>query len=265
MAVVRTAMDSGGRVPLIGGMRFAADPLGVVYSRNLTPDPDTGIGRYSDPQIARMLRYSVRPNGKASIRLLMPYADMSDADLTAIISFLRVQAPVRHAVPENEFTLIGKVVKSVAPVFMPRETVSPPTWAPESLPTRQRGEYLARAVANCGGCHTRLNPVTLAPDAPEFSGGGEMEPAQAAGVDPAIWFRTPNLTPAHGSALSRFPDRATFVARFQRGGRKYEGSPMPWECFGRMNDADIGALYEFLRSLPAEVGPVGDAPFRKVS
>src|SRR4029079_25681 len=133
---------------------------------------------------------------------------------------------------------IGKVVKSFAPVFKPRENVSPRTWAPESLPTRQRGEYLARAIADCGACHTRYNPVTLAPNGPEFSGGQEMEPSKAAGADPAIWFKTPNLTPAPGGALSRFPDRATFVARFQRGGRKYEGSPMPWECFGRMNAAD---------------------------
>ena len=48
----------------------------------------------------------------------------------------------------------------------------------------------------------------------------------------------------------RFPDRETFVARFQKGGRKFDGSPMPWNCFSHMTADDIGALYEFLHSLP---------------
>jgi hypothetical protein len=83
------------------------------------------------------------------------------------------------------------------------------------------------------------------------------------GADPNTWFVTPNLTPAKGSALSKFPDRATFVARFQKGGREYEGSPMPWESFATMTEADLGALYEFLHSLPAVQGPTGDPRFRK--
>lgn len=262
---VRAATDAGQRVALTGGKRFAAPPLGVIYSRNITPDLETGIGRYTDGEIARLLRYSVRPDGKASIRLLMPYGDMSDADLTAVVSFLRAQAPITHVVPENDFTLIGKVVKSLAPAFKPRERVNPPALAPEERPTPQRGEYLARSVANCVGCHTPLDPVTLRATGPEFSGGSQMEPADAAGVDRTTWFRVPNLTPAHGSALSRFPDRATFIARFQRGGRTYDGSPMPWECFGRMNDTDAGALYEFFRTLAPQPGPTGEAAFRKES
>src|SRR4029450_867266 len=107
----REGADSSRYPPLSGGRAFAADPLGVIYSENLTPDPETGIGRYSDAQIARMLRWSVRPDGKASVQLLMPFANLSDGDLTAIISYLRAQPAVRNAVPANQFTLIGKVVK----------------------------------------------------------------------------------------------------------------------------------------------------------
>jgi mono/diheme cytochrome c family protein len=64
-----TAAEQHHRKPrLIGGRRFAAPPLGAIYSKNLTPDSETGIGRYTDPQLARMLRYSVRPDGHASVR-----------------------------------------------------------------------------------------------------------------------------------------------------------------------------------------------------
>jgi hypothetical protein len=65
-----------------------------------------------------------------------------------------------------------------------------------------------------------------------------------------VWFRTPNLTPAIDSAL-------------QRGGRHYDGSPMPWESFGRMNEEDLAALYEFLHSLAPQHGPTGDPQFKK--
>jgi mono/diheme cytochrome c family protein len=249
--------------PLVGGRRMAAPPLGALYTKNLTPDPETGIGRYTDPQIARMLRSSVRPNGRASVQLLMPFGDMSDADLTAIVSFLRSQPPVRNVVPENEFTLIGKVIKSVSPMFKPRTMVHPPSVAPEERPTRERGEYLARSVGNCGGCHTRHDPMTFANTGAEFAGGEEMEPALRPGADPNIWFRTPNLTPAIDGALHKFPDRETFIARFQHGGFHYEGSPMPWEPYSRMSADDLGALYEYFHSLAPQAGPTGSPAFRK--
>jgi mono/diheme cytochrome c family protein len=169
-------VDRSERPPLVGGRRMAAAPLGAVYAKNLTPDPETGIGRYTDAQIGRMLRWSVRPNGRASLQLLMPFGNMSDADLTAIVSFLRSQPPVRHAVPENEMTLIGKVVKSLSPVFKPRRAVHPPAEPPAEQPTRERGEYVARSVANCGGCHTKHDPLSFAVIGPEFAGGTEMEP-----------------------------------------------------------------------------------------
>jgi hypothetical protein len=96
---IERAAERGERPALSGGMKFAAAPLGALYSRNLTPDVETGIGRYSDGQIARMLRSSVRPDGRASVQLLMPFGDMSDADIVAILSFLRAQPAVSHRVP----------------------------------------------------------------------------------------------------------------------------------------------------------------------
>src|SRR5262245_32251292 len=58
---VERYIDTGERPPLTGGQRFAAPPLGAIYSKNITPDAETGIGRYSDAQVARMLRFAVRP------------------------------------------------------------------------------------------------------------------------------------------------------------------------------------------------------------
>jgi hypothetical protein len=71
------------------------------------------------------------------------------------------------------------------------------------------------------------------------------------------------LTPQEGSALVTFPDRETFIASFQRGGRQYAGSVMPWEAFARMSTEDLGAIYEFLHTLPPADGPAGDLVVRK--
>lgn len=251
-----------GPEPLSGGLRFALGPLGAIYAANLTPDGDTGIGRYSDGQIARMMRWAVKPDGHATIEPLMPFGNLSEDDLAAVISYLRAQAPVRNAVPTGEWTLMGKVVKSLAGVFKPRATINPPATSPAQAPTKERGEYLARYVSNCVGCHTPRDENTFVATGPEFSGGMKMEPAAMPGVDASVWFISPNLTPQAGSALLKFPDRETFVARFRNGGRHYAGSPMPWDQFARMTPEDVGALYEFLHTLSPQDGPTGEPTFK---
>ena len=255
-------LSEGVQVPLSGGLRLGLGPLGAVYSKNLTPDKETGIGRYSDAQIARMMRWSVRPDGRASLDPMMPFGDMGEDDLVAVISYLRAQPPVRNLVPPNEWTLMGKVVKSFVGIAKPRTSINPPQTAPQGV-TKERGEYLARYVADCAGCHTPRDPNTFVATGPDFSGGFEMEPAVLPGADPTVWFRTPNITPKAGSALMKFPDRDTFIARFQKGGRQHAGSPMPWEAFARMTTEDIAALYEYLHSLAPVDGPVGEPTFKK--
>jgi mono/diheme cytochrome c family protein len=158
---------------------------------------------------------------------------------------------------------MGKVVKSFVGVAKPRSAIDPPRTAPPPAATRERGEYLARYVTNCVGCHTSRNPNTFVATGPDFAGGFEMEPALLPGVDRTVWFRTPNMTPAAGSALTKFPDRDTFIARFQKGGRQHAGSPMPWEAFARMTTEDVAALYVYLHSLPPAEGPSGEPTFKK--
>lgn len=79
-------LDAGEELPLIGGYAFEL-PFGTMYSRNLTPDPETGIGRYSDGQLARMLRHNVRPDGRAAVPV-MEFQNMSDEDVAAVIAYL---------------------------------------------------------------------------------------------------------------------------------------------------------------------------------
>jgi mono/diheme cytochrome c family protein len=255
-------LSEGEQVPMSGGLKLGLGPLGAVYSRNLTPDTETGIGRYSDAQIARMMRWAVRPDGRATVEPMMPFGNMSDDDLVAIISYLRTQPAVRNEVPANEWTLMGKVVKSFVSIAKPRTSINPPQIAPVGM-TKERGEYLARYVADCVGCHTPRDPNTYVATGPDYSGGFEMEPLPLPDADLSVWFRTPNITPKKGSALMKFPDRDTFIARFQKGGRQHAGSPMPWEALARMTTDDIGAVYEYLHSLEPLDGPTGEPTFKR--
>ena len=89
-----TTLAAGTDLPLSGNHVFRL-PFGELYAPNLTPDAETGIGRRSDAELAQILRYGIRADGRAAFPL-MEYHDISDQDLTAVISFLRAQPAVRN-------------------------------------------------------------------------------------------------------------------------------------------------------------------------
>lgn len=223
----------GQDVPLSGGMLFDM-PIGKMYTRNITPDSTTGIGRFTDQEIARALRYGIGPEGRAFFDF-MPFHNTSDEDLTAIISYLRAQKPVKHEVPEHTFNTMGKIVKA----FLIKP-VGPDAEVPVSVKrdsTPEYGKYLAVAVANCSGCHTKRDLMTGAFTGELFAGGLEID-----------GFVTPNLTTDTSSRIYTW-SQDKFIQRF-REGKKIEKSPMPWNSFKRMSNEELVAIYKFLKTLP---------------
>jgi hypothetical protein len=93
-----TQLEAGEKVPLQVGRTFDT-PLGKIYPKNLTPDNETGIGRRTDDELARIMRYSVDASGHSIIPFFMPFTNMSDDDLSAILSYLRAQKPIRMRYP----------------------------------------------------------------------------------------------------------------------------------------------------------------------
>lgn len=94
---VDSVLRLGQEPVLSGGNKFDL-PFGTFYTRNLTPDSTTGIGRMTDGELARVLRYSVHKNGEAVLPF-MPFQNMTDEDLTAVISYLRSLKPVKIPFP----------------------------------------------------------------------------------------------------------------------------------------------------------------------
>jgi mono/diheme cytochrome c family protein len=233
--------------PMSGGMEFHL-PVGTFRVPNITTDAETGIGRLKDAEIARLIRYGVKPNGQAALPF-MPYANLSDDDLTAVISYLRTQKPVHNRVAEHEVNPLGRVVQAY--VLEPKGPSGTPRRSFPPAPTAEYGKYIARDIGNCVMCHTQVDMRTGAFAGPIFGGGAEHE----ATGNPRKKYVSPNLTPDPRWGWLEGWTEDAFVRRF-RGGRVHADSPMPWESFQGMTDDDLRALYRYFQTLPpAQTGP----------
>jgi mono/diheme cytochrome c family protein len=238
-------VEAGEIVPLSGGNIFAL-PIGNIHVPNITSDNTTGIGSFTDGELARTLRYGVKRNGQALMDF-MPFYDISDQDLTAIISYLRTEPAVNNPVPENEWNFMGKIVKAFGMLKPSGDGIVPPAPAPDS--TAEYGKYLAGSVANCRGCHTTRDLMTGGYIGIDYAGNMQFEVLnENAQTIPGKHLVSPNLTPDKETGRIAYWTQDAFIKRFQAG-RVIQGSPMPWGAFSRMNENDLKALYKFLHTL----------------
>jgi mono/diheme cytochrome c family protein len=235
----RARFRAGEETPLAGGGRFAL-PVGTWYPANLTPDPATGIGRWSDAQLARALRRSIGHDGRPLVA--MSFTRLADEDIVAVMSFLRAQQPVRNVVPPRRIGFVGRAL--FATIGKPALVPPAPHLAPRGDDVA-RGAYVANEIAGCDDCHTARSLTTGKSIGPAYAGGTKFPEKDAAGR-PIV---SPNLTGAGPGPIAAWSE-AQFVERF-RAGRLLPKSPMHWESFGRMSDADLRAVYRYLRTLPA--------------
>src|SRR6202021_3351742 len=179
-AVCHTAMNG----PINAGGRALDTPFGTVYSTNITPDPDTGIGAWSYPAFERAMRDGIHRDGR-HLYPAFPYphfAKATDADLPALYAYLMAQTPVRAegpttklAFPFNLRPLMGggNGLSNQAPAFEADATQSA-NW--------NRGAYLGEGLGHCGACHSPRNAFG-AEKATAYLAGGSAERWEA----PPLW------------------------------------------------------------------------------
>jgi mono/diheme cytochrome c family protein len=230
---------AGQEVPLSGGRRFELRSIGTIVAPNITNDASTGIGALSDDLLVRALRHGISGRGKV-LAPFMSFAGLSDDDLQAVISFLRIAPAVPNPVPPNDLTWLGSFGINV--LLDPQRTAASPPTQLTPAGSAEYGSYLANTVANCHGCHTLRSKLTGAFIGPPFSGGAAMN--EAGGV-----YTPPNLTPIAGGVVGMTTEQQ-FIDRFRGRARAASGSPMPWAAFARMTDTDLAAIYRYLRTLP---------------
>ena len=193
-----------------GGRRYDG-PFGTVYSANITPDEQTGIGAWSDEQIITAIRLGRRPNGERLIPV-HPYTvfnGMAAEDLRAVVAYLRTVPPVNR--PNRPKKITVPLFESVflptwLAAFAPKET--PPATAPASGVAR--GEYLVRAIGHCGECHTPRG-VTMATDNSRFLAGNPNGPENS---------KVPNITPDKDTGLTWSEEE---IADYLGSGNKPDG------------------------------------------
>lgn len=235
-------VDKGMKMLLIGGFEESIPGFGTFRAPNLTPDNETGIGKLTDAEIARSIRHMVSSDG----RILFPfmeYQEMSDEDLSAIISFLRSQEPVRNEIKPTEYGFLGKALIAFG-LFKAKgpENTPPVSVKPDS--TIAYGKYLAHDIGNCRSCHSKIDNSGKQIGA-DFAGGFLFVPNE---WSQGYAFVSANITPHKTTGVLTNWTEENFVARF-RTGRVYERTPMPWGCYSRMSEPDLKALFSYLQSL----------------
>jgi mono/diheme cytochrome c family protein len=249
-AVCHTA--PGGK-PFAGG-RGVPTPFGTVYATNITPDPGTGIGQWSEAAFRRAMRDGIGRDGQ-NLYPVLPYPHFTratDADIGAIYAFLMTRAPVRQAAPPNRlpFPLNNRVLLTgwnllfLKPGPLQPDTARDAAW--------NRGFYLVEAIGHCGACHSPHNPLG-AEESGEALAGGRAEDWYAPPLNSASPARRPWTVAALADYL-----RTGFDA-----GHGAAAGPMTavTDALGRVPGADVRAMATYIASLmPASAPPATATP-----
>lgn len=240
---------SGGR-PFAGGTPLKT-AFGTLYGTNITPDPQTGIGAWSQADFARALKQGVRKDG-AYLYPAMPYGNytkMSDGDIEALWAYLRSIPAVHAAVPKNTLPFPLSMRSTLA--VWQGLYFKPGAFEPNSRESSawNRGAYLVDALGHCDQCHT---PRTVAQ--------GLKTEHELTGAPIEGWY-APNISSDSLSSLKDW-SRTDLVKFFKTGvmpGNSKAVGPMQevvHDSLSRLTDADLNAMAEFLKSQPKPAAPL---------
>jgi mono/diheme cytochrome c family protein len=230
--------------PLAGGKRIDT-PFGGIFSPNLTPDRETGLGAWTDDEFYRALHEGVARNG-ARYYPAFPYPNFTKItrdDVLAIRAYLSTLTAVRNMAPPPQlrWPLNYRVVMRGWNLLF----FKPGTFEknPQKSAEWNRGAYLVEGAAHCGACHTPKN-MFGADKRGQSYGGGLVDG----------WF-APRLDGAMRSGLKSWSvEDITEYLQSGRNGKSNAGKPMAEvvvNSTSKMSDADVRAIAIYLKDLPA--------------
>jgi mono/diheme cytochrome c family protein len=232
-----------------GGLGFKL-PFGTLYSTNITPDKETGIGNYGDKEFLNAVQRGIRHDG-AHLYPAMPYTSytyITDADALAIKAYLFSLPPVRASAPANTLTFPFNQRWAMifwSEVFNPDSRFEPDT---SKSPEWNRGAYLAEALAHCGECHTPRNLAFALNNRKKF-----------AGAITAGW-RAYNISSDMATGIGgwRDDDLISYLSTGHAAGHGTASGPMGEavdHSFSQLAPEDIRAIVAYLRTVPATTSP----------
>lgn len=222
-----------------GGRAFDLGPAGVIFTRNITPDEETGIGTWSNDQIKIAIKTGIDNEGK----LLFPvmpyhvYNSMADTDVEAVVAYLRSVNAVNNPVPEPTVSTEG----------MPSPPYQTGILAPDASDPAARGAYLVNSVIGCTDCHTPVDPTTGAPQMDKYLAG--RQPYEG----PWGIVYGGNITPDEETGIGSWTDeevKRAIVSGVGKDGRRL--ILMPWYAYANLTAEDANAVVYYLKNvLPA--------------
>jgi hypothetical protein len=230
-----------------GGQLFDLGPLGKLFTKNLTPDKETGLGNWTDDEIKIAIRTGVEKDG-THLFPVMPYIifnNIADADVDAIVAYLRTVPAISNKVPERQLNV---PVESLPNIPLRTGIV-----APDPSNTAARGKYLLTAVIACTDCHTPVDPNSGAPIMEKYLAGSQ--PYEG----PWGTIYGGNITPDKQTGIGSWTDDE--IKRVLRQGvlpesQKYRRVVlMPWNLWAGLTDQDTTAIVYYLRN---DVKPVSN-------
>ena len=232
--------DKPGAPPTAGkegsGRQWTEEGLGWLTAPNITPDPETGAGNWSDDALARAIREGIGHDGRALFPI-MPYSkykDMSDEDLEAVISYIRFMPAIKNPLPKTEIPFpLSRLILS-AP-----EPITNPVPKPDLSTPVKKGEYLT-TMASCSECHTAQKNGQRIPGL-EYAGGFLLKGKGTECV-------SVNITP-DPSGISYY-DENLFVDAIRTGRVKSRelSAAMPWIVYKNMTDEDLKSIFAYVKT-----------------
>jgi Cytochrome C oxidase, cbb3-type, subunit III len=230
--VVPNTLGAGQDMTLLKGLP------GQVIAPNITSDPETGAGNWSDDQLARAIREGVGHDGRALFPF-MPYPDfhnMSDEDLASVVVYLRSLPAIKEQRSPTQLIFPVKYLINSAPQPLEAPVPEPDVSTPE-----KRGKYLV-TVAGCTDCHTAQDAHGQPLPGMDFGGGlifdGPWGRVASANITP-----DPSGIPYYDTALFTQTMRTGFVKS-----RKLS-QIMPWHTYRGMTDEDLAAIFAHIKTL----------------
>lgn len=224
---------------LAGGRPFDLGPAGILFTRNITPDKETGVGSWTDDQIKIAIKTGIDNEGKVLFPV-MPYHvfnGMADADLEALIAYIRSVDSVSNSVPPRTIPTDG----------FPTPPFTTGITAPDASDKAARGSYLVNSVMGCTDCHTPVDPATGAPQLDKYLAG--RQPYEG----PWGIVYGGNITPDKETGIGNWTDEE--VKRAILSGTAKDGRRlilMPWFAYSALTAEDADAVVYYLKNvLPA--------------
>lgn len=230
-------------------MKEAPEIFGEIYSRNITNDPEIGIGSWTDGEIYTLLRTGLKRDGQYIPPYMAKFPLASDEDLYSVIAWLRSDKfcvqPSTVEPPESKPSFLTKFLSHVA--FKPLPYAGKPIPQPDTNDVVAHGKYLATAVYGCYGCHsadfTKMNELEPEKSAGYFGGGNQMIGLKGETVI------TSNLTFDETGIAQYTPEEFIQAVKY---GKKKNGELTRYPMFPHpgLTDNEVRAIYAYLKTVP---------------